>query len=177
MHYVHMLFWSMHTFLFYGDTAMCKQVKRIIIILTAISVMLTLTVSPVMGEQYSDAEGVSLLHEDSEMWEESAAETPTEYMNENAAAEEMQPASAVNSEEQPTYYGWDEEPLTEDRCEESLTEDWGMEQPAPCVPEGSAEELPEPEASEEKKSSADIIDGELPELSPAYERDEEQFAR
>ena len=156
---------------------MYKQVKRIIIILTAISVMLTLTVSPVMGEQYSDAEGVSLLHEDSEMWEESAAETPTEDMDETAVAEEMQPASAVNSEEQPASYGWDEEPLTEDRLEEPLTDDWGMEQSAPCVPEGSAEELPEPESSEEKKSSADTIDGELPELSPTYEQDEEQFAR
>ena len=53
---------------------MCKSLKQFTLILTALSVILNLTVSPVLGAQYSDAGNASYLNTDHAMWEEGAAE-------------------------------------------------------------------------------------------------------
>ena len=174
MHYVHMLFWHVHTFfILKGDTAMCKRIKRLILILTAICVMLTLTVSPVMGAQYSDTENAPYPHEDQ-------------------AASHVSPAETVKSipdgtgEEQPLFEDWAEEQL----CDECLTEgqpffESGLEeQPAPEVnqeeqmaPYITEEEQPAAVSCEEPCDGENFRDSGEREKSFDYVRDEERYAR
>ena len=174
MHYVHMLLWDVHTFLFFinfrGDTAMCKRFRQFVIILTAISVMLAMTVSPVMGEQYSDAMtvssdkgeqysgamNVSLRSEEDAMWEETAADIITEASDESDETEAESPTYDVCDDEKPIQEaGNEEQPDSSDRIWEPLSEGW----------------------VEEQQSYADVCGENEPEQSSAYEQDEERFAR
>ena len=127
---------------------MCKKVKRFIMILTAISVMLTLTVSPVMGGQYSDMENALIPCEDPAVWEEDEApEIPDEY----ASAEEGLSAQGEQN---------DDLPMSEARNEEQQViehPDW--EEPAPEV------------FSEEQQVETDILDAREQELSYGFSCD------
>ena len=187
MHYVHILFWNMHTFLIYkGDTAMCKSLKRFVLILTALCVMLTMTVSPVMGAQYSEADKMLLPDADSSMWEEAPADSLsgdatelTEAEAEQAApeicGEEQQVPEAGFEEQEALGVGGDEQPVFLDRDEEQpALEDRYEEQPAPPVCE---EDRQTAESREEEQPGADERDEKEQELSLAYEQDEERFSR
>ena len=161
MHFVHMLFWDVHTFLFLifkGDTAMCKRFRHFIIMLTAISVMLTMTVSPVMGEQYSDDINLSLQNAEDTMWEEAAAEIETEAVDEYFETEAESPTPDVCAAEMPIQEALT---LSEERSE-------------------SCDRIPEPLCegwTEEQQSCADVCSADEQEGSRAYLQDEERFAR
>ena len=149
---------------------MCKRFRRFVIILTAISVMLSMTVSPVMGEQYSDAVTVSpvmgeqysdalnesLRYEEDAMWEEAAADIITESLDEPDEAEAESPTSDICDDEKPIQVADSEDqPEPGDRIWEPLCEGW----------------------VEEQQSYADVPGANEPEQSRAYEQDEERFAR
>ena len=161
MHFVHMLFWDVHTFLFLifkGDTAMCKRFRHFIIMLTAISVMLTMTVSPVMGEQYSDDINLSLQNAEDTMWEEATAEIETEAVDEYFETEAESPTPDVCAAEMPIQEALT---LSEERSE-------------------SCDRIPEPLCegwTEEQQSCADVCSADEQEGSRAYLQDEERFAR
>ena len=135
---------------------MSKGFRRFVIMLTAISVMLTMTVSPVMGEQYSDTLNVSVRYDEDAMWEETEAEIITEAVDESDEAEAESPTPEACDNEKPIQEaGSEEQPEPGDRVWEPLCEGW----------------------VEEQQSDADVPDKDEQGLPRAYERDEEQFAR
>ena len=79
---------------------MCKSLKRFVLILTALCVMLTMTVSPVMGAQYSEADKMLLPDADSSMWEEAPADSLSGDATELTEAEAEQAAPEICGEEQ-----------------------------------------------------------------------------
>ncbi len=201
-----MLFWNVHTFLiFKGDTAMCKSLKQFTLILTALSVILNLTVSPVLGAQYSDAGNASYLNTDHAMWEEGAAERLSEVPDGPSEAEAEQAAPEISSEEkqvreagceeretlgaeyeQPELLDRDaEQPELLDRdAEQPELLEYDGEQPElldwdaeQSAPEVFEEDQPVQDPCEEIQPAADDRDDEGRELSPSYEQDEERFSR
>ena len=137
---------------------MCKRFRHFIIMLTAISVMLTMTVSPVMGEQYSDDINLSLQNAEDTMWEEAAAEIETEAVDEYFETEAESPTPDVCAAEMPIQEALT---LSEERSE-------------------SCDRIPEPLCegwTEEQQSCADVCSADEQEGSRAYLQDEERFAR
>ena len=135
---------------------MSKGFRRFVIMLTAISVMLTMTVSPVMGEQYSDTLNVSVRYDEDAMWEETEAETITEAVDESDEAEAESPTPEACDNEKPIQEaGSEEQPEPGDRVWEPLCEGW----------------------VEEQQSDADVPDKDGQGLPRAYVQDEERFAR
>ncbi len=135
---------------------MSKGFRRFVIMLTAISVMLTMTVSPVMGEQYSDTLNVSVRYDEDAMWEETEAETITEAVDESDEAEAESPTPEACDNEKPIQEaGSEEQPEPGDRVWEPLCEGW----------------------VEEQQSDADVPDKDEQGLPRAYVQDEERFAR
>ena len=135
---------------------MSKGFRRFVIMLTAISVMLTMTVSPVMGEQYSDTLNVSVRYDEDAMWEETEAEIITEAVDESDEAEAESPTPEACDNEKPIQEaGSEEQPEPGDRVWEPLCEGW----------------------VEEQQSDADVPDKDEQGLPRAYAQDEERFAR
>jgi C1A family cysteine protease len=135
---------------------MSKGFRRFVIMLTAISVMLTMTVSPVMGEQYSDTLNVSVRYDEDAMWEETEAEIITEAVDESDEAEAESPTPEACDNEKPIQEaGSEEQPEPGDRVWEPLCEGW----------------------IEEQQSDADVPDKDEQGLPRAYAQDEERFAR
>ena len=135
---------------------MSKGFRRFVIMLTAISVMLTVTVSPVMGEQYSDTLNVSVRYDEDAMWEETEAEIITEAVDESDEAEAESPTPEACDNEKPIQEaGSEEQPEPGDRVWEPLCEGW----------------------VEEQQSDADVPDKDEQGLPRAYVQDEERFAR
>ena len=135
---------------------MSKGFRRFVIMLTAISVMLTMTVSPVMGEQYSDTLNVSVRYNEDAMWEETEAEIITEAVDESDEAEAESPTPEACDNEKPIQEaGSEEQPEPGDRVWEPLCEGW----------------------VEEQQSDADVPDKDEQGLPRAYAQDEERFAR
>ena len=135
---------------------MSKGFRRFVIMLTAISVMLTMTVSPVMGEQYSDTLNVSVRYDEDAMWEETEAEIITEAVDESDEAEAESPTPEACDNEKPIQEaGSEEQPEPGDRVWEPLCEGW----------------------VEEQQSDADVPDKDEQGLPRAYVQDEERFAR
>lgn len=135
---------------------MSKGFRRFVIMLTAISVMLTMTVSPVMGEQYSDTLNVSVRYNEDAMWEETEAEIITEAVDESDEAEAESPTPEACDNEKPIQEaGSEEQPEPGDRVWEPLCEGW----------------------VEEQQSDADVPDKDEQGLPRAYVQDEERFAR
>ena len=135
---------------------MSKGFRRFVIMLTAISVMLTMTVSPVMGEQYSDTLNVSVRYDEDAMWEETEAEIITEAVDESDEAEAESPTPEACDNEKPIQEaGSEEQPEPGDRVWEPLCEGW----------------------VEEQQSDADVPDKDEQGMPRAYAQDEERFAR
>ena len=135
---------------------MGKGFRRFVIMLTAISVMLTVTVSTVMGEQYSDTLNVSVRYDEDAMWEETEAEIITEAVDESDEAEAESPTPEACDNEKPIQEaGSEEQPEPGDRVWEPLCEGW----------------------VEEQQSDADVPDKDEQGLPRAYAQDEERFAR
>ncbi len=135
---------------------MSKGFRRFVIMLTAISVMLTMTVSPVMGEQYSDTLNVSVRYDEDAMWEETEAEIITEAVDESDEAEAESPTPEDCDNEKPIQEaGSEEQPEPGDRVWEPLCEGW----------------------VEEQQFDADVPDKDEQGLPRAYAQDEERFAR
>ena len=135
---------------------MSKGFRRFVIMLTAISVMLTMTVSPVMGEQYSDTLNVSVRYNEDAMWEETEAEIITEAVDESDEAEAESPTPEACDNEKPIQEaGSEEQPEPGDRVWEPLCEGW----------------------VEEQQSDADVPDKDEQGMPRAYAQDEERFAR
>ena len=135
---------------------MGKGFRRFVIMLTAISVMLTMTVSPVMGEQYSDTLNVSIRYDEDAMWEETEAEIITEAVDESDEAEAESPTPEACDNEKPIQEaGSEEQPEPGDRVWEPLCEGW----------------------VEEQQSDADVPDKDEQGMPRAYAQDEERFAR
>ncbi len=135
---------------------MSKGFRRFVIMLTAISVMLTMTVSPVMGEQYSDTLNVSVRYDEDAMWEETEAEIIAEAVDESDEAEAESPTPEACDNEKPIQEaGSEEQPEPGDRVWEPLCEGW----------------------VEEQQSDADVPDKDEQGLPRAYAQDEERFAR
>ena len=102
---------------------MSKGFRRFVIMLTAISVMLTMTVSPVMGEQYSDTLNVSVRYNEDAMWEGTEAEIITEAVDESDEAEAESPTPEACDNEKPIQEaGSEEQPEPGDRVWEPLCE-------------------------------------------------------
>ncbi|MBR3279584.1 MAG: S-layer homology domain-containing protein [Lachnospiraceae bacterium] len=135
---------------------MSKGFRRFVIMLTAISVMLTMTVSPVMGEQYSDTLNVSVRYNEDAMWEGTEAEIITEAVDESDEAEAESPTPEACDNEKPIQEaGSEEQPEPGDRVWEPICEGW----------------------VEEQQSDADVPDKDEQGLPRAYAQDEERFAR
>lgn len=174
---------------------MCKVLKRFMLILTAISVMLTMTVSPVMGEQYYGEESASLSYANQANWEEVDAETPSDVPCEITEAEAEQPLPGVGSEVYSAHYDrdearstaedrYEERPAEEEMYEEQMASECWDGEPVPedfredsSAPYVSGEETPVPGAGEEMQPAADHRDAENTEMSGVYEQDEERYAR
>ena len=183
---------------------MYKSLKQVILILTAFSVILNLTVSPVMGAQYSDAENVSYLHTDHAMWEEAAAYRLSEVPDALSEAEAEQAAPEISSEEkqvretrgeeretfgaddeQPDLFDWeDEQPeLLDLDAEQPELSEWDDEQPELSdwdaeqpAPYVCGEDQPVQDPCEEIQPDGDDRGDEGRELTQAYEHDEERFS-
>ena len=106
--------------------------------------MLNLTVSPVLGEQYSTAASSP-----DPVWEEDDAETPAEVPEESSCVEAEQQEPGVRNEEPSVPEDSDDDWAAPEDSDDkwAAPEDPGQEQPAPYV---SEEELVASEISEEE---------------------------
>ena len=168
---------------------MLRWGKHLLILLTAISMMLNLTVSPVLGEQYSTAASSP-----DPVWEEDDAETPAEVPEESSCVEAEQQEPGVRNEEPSVPEDSDDDWAAPEDSDDKWVapEDPGQEQPAPYVseeelfaseiseeeavevtPKAGGQEQQVPESGDAGTESSDVKE----DRSLSYARDEERYAR
>ena len=151
--------------------------------------MLNLTVSPVLGEQYSTAASSP-----DPVWEEDDAETPAEVPEESSCVEAEQQEPGVRNEEPSVPEDSDDDWAAPEDSDDkwAAPEDPGQEQPAPYVseeelfasriseeeavevtPKAGGQEQQVPESGDAGTESSDVKEDQ----SLSYARDEERYAR